>query len=70
MYYHAPCGVVLYTVICKLYGNKKARRVDSGAGPYFLIKKGHSAPIYCFLSMQYSLFVSQKMFSLFPGGGG
>ena len=23
MYFHAPCGVVLYFVVCKLYANKE-----------------------------------------------
>ena len=26
MYFHAPCSVVLYFVVCKLYANKKKRK--------------------------------------------
>ena len=25
MYFHAPCGVVLYFVVCKLYANKEKK---------------------------------------------
>ena len=28
MYFHAPCGVVLYFVVCKLYANKEEKKDD------------------------------------------
>ena len=28
MYFHAPCGVVLYCFVCKLYANKEKKRVS------------------------------------------
>ena len=26
MYFHAPCGVVLYCFVCKLYANKEKKK--------------------------------------------
>ena len=27
MYFHAPCGVVLYCFVCKLYANKEKKKI-------------------------------------------
>ena len=55
MYFHAPCGVVLYFFVCKLYANKE---------------KNESMEIISFF-LQLLLLLSIYYIILFlPGGGG
>ena len=44
MYFHAPCGVVLYCFVCKLYANKEKKKKKKKIYEYTLYN-GRNYPL-------------------------